>query len=389
MADISDPAQLRQLLESANAGATMPQRERLVTRSRVTDIDSVRQMRAKPLRSVQPATSQRRPGQLAPKHINLCLRRPDWLFGDLVAHFTRNTDPRIRLVVTERPVQTADGWLFIRTHEANATPDPSRTVVQIHDNLPARLYKPGGERTGVRHCRGIVLTHPSQRDILLEADMTLDDRQVLCEPPGALETYNLRDDPSGRPFTLGWIGRPTYPGGIDIKGIGMFLQAVKGLGKPLRLVLLGERLDEPYELLRRAGVDCVYHRRSENPIARYPDHYRVFDCVAISSMVLDGPPMPLFEALATGVPVVSTRVGWAPELIRNDQNGYLVDDAEQMTAAILRIREQRDQWFERRDEIRTSLPGLSLEAWLKACLELTLDVVNTAAVRPLQSAAGP
>ena len=71
--------------------------------------------------------------------------------------------------------------------------------------------------------------------------------------------------------------------------------------------------------------------------------------------------MPLFEALASGVPVVSTRAGWAPQLIRNEENGFLADDAEQMIAAVSLIRDDRERWFEQRNAIRESLGGASVE----------------------------
>jgi glycosyltransferase involved in cell wall biosynthesis len=53
----------------------------------------------------------------------------------------------------------------------------------------------------------------------------------------------------------------------------------------------------------------------------------------------DGIPNVLIEAMAKGIPVVSTRVSGIPELVRDDQTGLLVepDDPEALAKAIARL----------------------------------------------------
>ncbi len=150
------------------------------------------------------------------------------------------------------------------------------------------------------------------------------------------------------------------------------------------MVLLGERLEETARALRRAGVECEYQHRSRNPIESYPAHYRTFDCVLISSMSEAGP-LCLFEALATGVPVVSTRVGWAPLLLREGENGYLVDSVEQMASAVAAIRKCREEWFARRQSIRDSLGAYTLESWVRECLRLAVGLAQAGDSRRLSA----
>ena len=57
--------------------------------------------------------------------------------------------------------------------------------------------------------------------------------------------------------------------------------------------------------------------------------YRALDVCLVTSRD-EGGPKAVLEAMATGVPLVTTRVGQAADLVRHARNGYIVDveDAE-------------------------------------------------------------
>ncbi len=74
------------------------------------------------------------------------------------------------------------------------------------------------------------------------------------------------------------------------------------------------------------------------------NHYRQAHCFALASKVApngdrDGIPNVLVEAMATGVPVVATKVSAIPELVENGATGVLVqpDDPNGMAEAITDI----------------------------------------------------
>jgi glycosyltransferase involved in cell wall biosynthesis len=63
--------------------------------------------------------------------------------------------------------------------------------------------------------------------------------------------------------------------------------------------------------------------------------YRLMDAYIVTSRI-EGGPVPLFEAMSSGLSCISTKVGLAPELINNGDNGFLVDfdDVEEFSEII-------------------------------------------------------
>jgi glycosyltransferase involved in cell wall biosynthesis len=91
------------------------------------------------------------------------------------------------------------------------------------------------------------------------------------------------------------------------------------------------RLRIPHEHLlfsSRVGLGCAYHDADV--------------CLVTSRQ--EGGPKAVLEAMATGVPVVSTRVGQATELIQDGANGLLadVDDVDALVDAVERLHTDAD-----------------------------------------------
>ena len=66
--------------------------------------------------------------------------------------------------------------------------------------------------------------------------------------------------------------------------------------------------------------------------------YHALDAYLVASRQ-EGGPKSVLEAMATGVPLVTTRAGQAPDLVRDGENGVLVDveDAEALAAGLVRV----------------------------------------------------
>jgi glycosyltransferase involved in cell wall biosynthesis len=93
--------------------------------------------------------------------------------------------------------------------------------------------------------------------------------------------------------------------------------------------------------LERIGVP---HRHellsSREDLARA---YREVDVCLVTSRQ-EGGPKAVLEAMASGVPIVSTRVGQASELIRDGENGLLADveDVDALADAVKRVHGDAD-----------------------------------------------
>ena len=73
-----------------------------------------------------------------------------------------------------------------------------------------------------------------------------------------------------------------------------------------------ERLEIPYRHALLPGVDAVAQA------------YEAIDVCLVTSRD-EGGPRAVLEAMATGVPLVTTRVGQATDLVRHDENGWMVE----------------------------------------------------------------
>ena len=128
-----------------------------------------------------------------------------------------------------------------------------------------------------------------------------------------------------------------------IKGPDVLVAALERVraGAPELVVLLtGPARGYVRSELGRLGIP---HRHvlalSREELARA---YHALDVYVVPSRQ-EGGPKGVLEAMASGVPLVTTRVGQAPDIVESCGNGFLVDvgDAEAISETVLRIREDR------------------------------------------------
>ncbi|WP_425097884.1 glycosyltransferase family 4 protein [Tropicibacter sp. S64] len=126
-----------------------------------------------------------------------------------------------------------------------------------------------------------------------------------------------------------------------VKGLPVLLDALKGLDGDWHLTVIGDGPDRAALERQAQGlpVDFLGYR-SQSDVA---DALQKTDIFALPSFA-EGVPVVLMEALASGVPVVTTRIAGVPELVENGVNGHLVPpgDADALRNALQTLLQDPD-----------------------------------------------
>ncbi len=134
------------------------------------------------------------------------------------------------------------------------------------------------------------------------------------------------------------------------KGIGWFLDLLPGIVDEvpgLRCIVVGEG-PERQELERKVDVlqlGAMVEFLGLRPRDELPGLYNASDVFVFPSQRAEGQPMSLIEAMASGLPVVATKVGWMVSLFENGVTGVLVDpkDSQALTEGILSLLKDSDK----------------------------------------------
>ncbi len=123
--------------------------------------------------------------------------------------------------------------------------------------------------------------------------------------------------------------------------------ALRGTGWQARADIIGPVVGQNGERERTAIVDTAralgvgehVALRGAVPLDQLLPMYREFDVFVLPTRPGEGIPRVLLEAMANGLPVITTRVAGISSLVTHEQNGLLVDgdSADAITAAIKRL----------------------------------------------------
>jgi glycosyltransferase involved in cell wall biosynthesis len=145
-------------------------------------------------------------------------------------------------------------------------------------------------------------------------------RRVDVSPERRAGARRMMGIPPDR-FTVGWIGRMTAVKRTD--DILLAFRQLRERGIDACLCLVGDGPDrvEIEVAAHRLGVmrDCVFLGYQVD-VAPF---YAAFDALVLPS-ANEGTPVSAIEALAAGKPVVATRVGGTPDVVRDGIDGFLV-----------------------------------------------------------------
>jgi glycosyltransferase involved in cell wall biosynthesis len=183
---------------------------------------------------------------------------------------------------------------------------PADNLVMVPYGVDAERFRPSG---------------PGERDRLL-ADLGL--------PPDA--------------FVVGFCAKRTS----DVrgrKGTDTLVRAVGELRRRLprvALLIVGPGWSDLVAEMRSEGTDCVYIPFLSDP-NEFAAIYRCLNSYWITARI-EGGPVPLLEAMASGVCCVTTPVGMVLDLVRNGENALIapIDDAEAFVSHTERLVKDAD-----------------------------------------------
>ena len=175
---------------------------------------------------------------------------------------------------------------------------------------------------------------PPEKFTVVRLGIELDER-VAAADEARRRTRKVMGVPEQR-FLVGWIGRMTgVKRGADVLRAFRRLRD-QGINATLCMVGDGPERDELEQLAGELGLmhDCLFAGYQED----VGPFFSAFDAFVLPSGN-EGTPVTAIEALASGCPVVATRVGGVPDVVRDGTDGFLVEpgDLDSLADALARL----------------------------------------------------
>jgi len=160
---------------------------------------------------------------------------------------------------------------------------------------------------------------------------------------GDVEAYRKRWGIPARKPLIGGIGRMAAG---KVKGFDLLLAAaclLKDSKPDLQILLVGDGPRRPFleDVAERLGIRDRVHFAGAAEDIRIP--LALMDVFVFPSRWPEAFGLTLVEAMAAGKPVVATRIGAVPEIVRDGVDGLLFDpeDAQALTGALSRLIDDR------------------------------------------------
>jgi glycosyltransferase involved in cell wall biosynthesis len=218
-------------------------------------------------------------------------------------------------------------YAALRSHAARVD-----RVQVTHGEMEELVLEAGVDRSRVfRIPIGVDIEHFP----LVDAQARADSRRELALPESAFVVGSFQKD------GVGW-GEGLEP--KQIKGPDTLVATLELLREripDLAVLLTGPARGYVRRELERVGIP--YRYANLNPRARLASAYHAVDVCLVTSRQ-EGGPKSVLESMAAGVPLVTTRVGQAPELVSDGENGLLadVDDVEALAASVQQVHDDAE-----------------------------------------------
>lgn len=185
-------------------------------------------------------------------------------------------------------------------------------------------------RMGIRAADAVITTNPLL-EYLARAHLGLDVHIDVIPFGVDLELFRPGTPPPPRPFRIGFVKHFERVYGYDtlIRAVALARQRID-----LELVMVGEGTCAAHaaELVRDLGLEDVTQFLGRVPNQDLPALLRSFHALAMPSLS-ESFGVSALEASACGLPVVASRSGGIPDVVRDEQTGFLVPPRDPDTLA--------------------------------------------------------
>jgi D-inositol-3-phosphate glycosyltransferase len=243
-----------------------------------------------------------------------------------------------------------------------------KNAIGVGESEPALRIM--AEREMVRDCHRIIAATEKGKEELVSY-YSASPEKIRVIPCGVnLELFRQLDKEAAR-RSLGLNGHRIilFVGRIDpLKGIDRLLTALPKLntGQNLKLLVIGGDEDSQPEVERLQRLSRSLHIQDSVTFAgiveqkELPLYYSAADVCVIPSYY-ESFGLVALESLACGTPIVATRVGGIESVVRQGQNGYMVEDNAPLRLAdrIAALLSQKGSGMNSADSIRASVNGFS------------------------------
>jgi len=143
--------------------------------------------------------------------------------------------------------------------------------------------------------------------------------------------------PASRGFCLLYVGRI-----VEEKGIGGLLKALSIVRDEIKDISLyivggGKDLDKFKDMTKRLKITDVVNYVGEVGNTEVVKYYKSSDVFVYPSLRQEGFPMVIAESMASGLPIIASRIGGIPNAIEDKKTGVLIEpgDIKNLVGAIL------------------------------------------------------
>jgi glycosyltransferase involved in cell wall biosynthesis len=240
------------------------------------------------------------------------------IFDAIQHYFCEYSGEDVLFRASARPLDGADVYHYHRVFEESTVRHPS--IATVHHDLGYSTIAHTMESyiENYRKVDFVVCLNTTQQKILNENGINC----TCVIPHGVNEKLfhrKKRRVVKDGAYRLGILSK-RY--GNSVKGEKWLLEVFEWLPKDsFRLVLVGQTRSRDAAAFERCQVECEIY--DHLPYRLYPALYDSLDFLGIAS-VLEGGPANVPEAIATGTPILSRKVGFVPDLIHDGETGLLL-----------------------------------------------------------------